>query len=378
MTNMTRRTRNLLVAFGMLAALALPMAAAAQGMPPPPVTVATVTQTRLAPTISVPGTVISREDSRLAAEVEGRLTWVAEVGTTVAAGDSVARIDDKQLKLQQAENRGLVAREQARLTFLVPEVERLRSLAAQDNLAKSQLEQTISDLGVARSDVIVAQARLEQTEDLLARASIEAPFDGTVTERLQNIGERVNTGQQIVRLVSAGELEIVARAPLQAVHFLDVGGDVAMHNDYRAATGKVRTIVPFGNPESHMFEVRIDVDPQKWIVGESVRVSVPTAEPQEVTAVPRDALVLRREGTSVYRINDDVCGDDETPCQTAEQISVVTGLGDGTMIQISGDVHPGDSVVVRGAERLRPGQPVTVTGSSENLTAGGQVAEPAT
>ncbi|MEE9142431.1 MAG: efflux transporter periplasmic adaptor subunit, partial [Gammaproteobacteria bacterium] len=90
------------------------------------------------------------------------------------------------------------------------------------------------------------------------------------------------------------------------------------------------------------------------------------------------ALVLRREGTSVYRINDDVCGDDETPCQTAEQISVVTGLGDGTMIQISGDVHPGDSVVVRGAERLRPGQPVTVTGSSENLTAGGQVAEPAT
>ena len=41
-----------------------------------------------------------------------------------------------------------------------------------------------------------------------------------------------------------------------------------------------------------MFEVRIDVPAGSWIVGESVRLDVPTAQPKQVLAVPRDAIVL--------------------------------------------------------------------------------------
>ena len=50
----------------------------------PPVAITKVRATRIAPQAAFPGTVISRNDSKLAADVEGRVTWVAEVGTLVS------------------------------------------------------------------------------------------------------------------------------------------------------------------------------------------------------------------------------------------------------------------------------------------------------
>ncbi|RLA28076.1 MAG: efflux RND transporter periplasmic adaptor subunit, partial [Gammaproteobacteria bacterium] len=143
----------------------------------------------------------------------------------------------------------------------------------------------------------------------------------------------------------------IARAPLNAVNFVQEGDVLELHNDYGDGEGSIRTIVPFGNPQSHMFEVRLNVDPEIWTVGESVRLSMPTAMTKEVLAVPRDALVLRREGAFVFRINSD---------DTAEQVNVMTGLGAGSLIEVIGDLRSGDRVVIRGAERLQDGMAVDV------------------
>jgi multidrug efflux pump subunit AcrA (membrane-fusion protein) len=78
---------------------------------------------------------------------------------------------------------------------------------------------------------------------------------------------------------------------------------------------------------------------------------MPTAAAREVMSVPRDALVLRREGAFVYRIKEDM---------TAEQVRVVTGLGAGSFIEVIGDVKSGDLVVIRGAERLSTGMTVSI------------------
>ncbi|MEQ1931745.1 MAG: efflux transporter periplasmic adaptor subunit, partial [Parvularculaceae bacterium] len=54
---------------------------------------------------------------------------------------------------------------------------------------------------------------------------------------------------------------------------------------------------------------------------------------------------------SVYVVGDDL---------TAKQIDVELGAADGDLIELIGDVKPGDRVIIRGAERLRDGQKVTI------------------
>ena len=331
--------------------LAMGMSASAQQMPPTIVVVEDAVMKLLAPTIDVPGTVVSLNDARLASELSAKLKWIADVGTVVKEGDTIARLEDITFRLLQMEAQSRVDREQARVTFLRAELERLERLG-QDNLsAKSQLDRTTSDLAVAESNKAIAEAQLGQAKVSMYVTEIRAPFDGIVTERLRNIGERLNVADEVIHLVNPNSIEVVARAPLNTVNFIKDGDIVEVHNDYRKGEGSVRTTVPFGNPQSHMFEVRLNVDPSLWTVGESVRLSMPTAAAREVMTVPRDALVLRREGASVFRIKEDM---------TAEQVNVITGLGAGSLIEIISDVQPSDRVVIRGAERLSTGMTVHI------------------
>ena len=77
----------------------------AQDQPPAPVTVASVTKGSVASTVTATGTVVSRNDARLAAEVAGRLDWVAEPGTRVQKGAPLARVDTRGLELHLARER---------------------------------------------------------------------------------------------------------------------------------------------------------------------------------------------------------------------------------------------------------------------------------
>ncbi len=326
----------------------------AQGFeqPPAPVVVERALVTYLAPSVDVPGTVVSLNDARLASELDAKLNWIADVGTEVSEGDTVARLEVITFRLYEMEAEKRVEKEKARVTFLRSEKERLQQLAKKNLSAISQLDQVTSDLAMAESDVWIAEAQLGHARVAMHVTQIRAPFDGIVTEKLRNIGERLSVADEVIRLVDPTSIEVVARAPLNTVNFIEAGDVLTMHNDFRQDEGSVRTIVPFGNPQSHMFEVRLNVDHEIWTVGESVRLSMPTAEAKEVLTVPRDALVLRREGAFVFRIDDEL---------NAEQVAVVTGLGAGKLIEVTGDISAGDRVVTRGAERLNTGMKVQIS-----------------
>jgi RND family efflux transporter MFP subunit len=334
------------------ASCAVATPALAQEMPPAAVVIDSVQLRLLAPTIEVPGTVVSRFDARLASELEAKLKWIAEVGTEVKEGDTVARLENITFRLLEMEAQSRVDREQARIIFLKSEKERLEQLSKKNLSAKSQLDKTTSDLAVAESDEAIARAQLGMAQVAMYVTEVRAPFDGIVTERLRSIGERLGVADEVIRLVDPNSLEITARAPLNTVNYINVNDELEIHNDFRQGNATVRTIVPFGDPQSHMFEIRMNADPEVWTVGESVRLSMPTADERAVLSVPRDALILRRQGASVFRVNSD---------NTVEQINVITGLGAGRYIEVIGDMTAGDKVVIRGAERLSTGMEVNVT-----------------
>ena len=329
----------------------------AQQFGPARVITESATMEMLAPSVEVPGTVVSRNDSRLASELEAKLVWIAEVGATVKEGDTVARLEDFTFKIREMEAQSLVEREQANVTFLESELKRLEQLSERNLSAKSQYDKTVSDLAVAKSNYKIAQAQLGYAQIAMHITQIRAPFDGVVTERLRNLGERLNVADEVIRLVDPNALEVIARAPLRTVNYIAKGDLLSIGNEYRQSESAIRTIVPFGNPQSHMFEVRIDVDPQLWTVGESVRVTMPTAEAKEVLAVPRDALVLRRDGTSVFKVTED---------SKVSEVKVIVGLGAGRLIEVFGDLVAGDQVVIRGAEGLSDGMAIDIMRAAAN------------
>lgn len=335
----------------MLAATTASAAFAQGGMPPANVRIALAETQLLAPVTLVPGTVVSRDDARLSAEVNGRLLEVADVGTVAQKGDVVAEIEDTTIKLRKAEQQAEVQRAQARFKFLESEEGRYVKLAESNLAAATKLDETRSDRDVAAGDLAVAKSRLAQIEDQLSRTRIRAPFNGIVVERLMMPGERVDTGNNVVRMVDQQSLEVVARAPLAYYRYLTPGQELEIRAGELIDTGRVRTVVAVGSENTHQFELRLDIASNLFPVGQTLRVAVPTSNVRDALVVPRDALVLRPDGISVFVIDQD---------KKAKQISVTTGIGTGDKIEVLGDIHDGDTVVVRGNERLSPRQTVNI------------------
>lgn len=318
-----------------------------------PVAVAEAAIRLLAPVDYYTGTIISRERARLAAEVSGRLLWVAEVGDELDEGGVVARIDDALLREDHAEREADVGRIQARLEFLKLEASRLKRLASSNNAAQSQLEQVDSDRLAARSELKSAQARERRSAALLERAQLRAQFAGIVTERLLHAGEWADEGTAVVAMTDPLHLEIQGWVSVSALPFLEPKVTVQFERNEEVFEGRVRTLVPVGDTRSRLYELRVSLPEGAWKVGESVRVAVPATVRREVLSVPRDALVLRRDAVSVFVIDDDA---------VAHRIAVIPGIASGPWIEVEGELNAGDIVVTRGGERLRDGQKVIVQG----------------
>ena len=305
----------------------------------------------LAPTALYSGTVLSKNDVQLPAELSGRIVSVAEIGTRLKKGDIVAQIDNTFIKQQRAEELANIKSEQARLDLHSKDVERFRRLIKKNNIAESELDQSISDQAIARSNIAAANARLAQIDEQLRRTKIRAPFNGVVSEKLIDAGEWAENGTSIARLVDLENLEIQVNVPQSIVPLLTIDDQLSIQYAGELIDAHIATIVPVGSNNSRLFELRL-ITTKAISPGVLVRVLVPTARAQEVLSIHRDALVLRKGSVTIFKVNGD---------NMAEQVPVQVGIGHGNYVAIYGDLVAGDRVITRGGERLRPGMPVNIT-----------------
>jgi multidrug efflux pump subunit AcrA (membrane-fusion protein) len=103
-------------------------AALAQQPPAPVVQTALVAETEIAPTVAVPGTIYSRNDVQVTAGVAGQLTMVAEPGTVVQSGQTIASIDKTPLLLQRAEQEVMLERAEINIRQLNSQLRRQQEL----------------------------------------------------------------------------------------------------------------------------------------------------------------------------------------------------------------------------------------------------------
>lgn len=332
------------------AILLAPAGALAQ-RPPAAVEVIAAEMRELAPTVTATGLVQSRAGADLATAVAGQLSWIAEPGTWVETGDTVARMDVDELRLQRLEQAARVTRSEVALRQAERELERLR--ASGNAVSRYQLDQAQNTRDLAAADLEIARAALRQTDDRLAKAEIRAPFAGVVSERVRNAGEELARGDVLARLYNTEELEIRLFLPLRHVRAIRPGSVVRVRNAGAESVAQVRAIVPVGDARSQSFEALIDAPqmPAPLAVGHSVHVELPLQAPRQALAVPRDALVIRSDGTAVYRLKDG---------KTVERVPVKTGVAEGDWVAVEGALSEADPVVVRGAETLHDGDTVHV------------------
>jgi len=336
-------------------ALLLSATVFAQQTPPASVVqVASVSRAEIAPTVAVPGTIYSRNDVQVTAGIAGQLLVVAEPGTYVAKGESIAVIDSRPMQLQRAEQEALLARAEINVRQLESQLQRQLELADSNLVSEFDIEQTTANRDLAVSDANITRVRIRQIDDQIQRANVRAPFSGIVISRIRRVGEDVARGEVLGQMTDIQNLEVRAFVPLKHLPRTVVGDAIDVFATNSSFQGRIRALVPTGDVRSQTFEAHIDLPVSAaadWTVGQLVSVAVPIRAREVSLTIPRDALVLRSDGAFVFRVNDD---------NIAERIEIVIGDSSGDQIAVSGALDEGDRVAIRGAENLREGAAVKI------------------
>ncbi|WP_129642281.1 efflux RND transporter periplasmic adaptor subunit [Peristeroidobacter agariperforans] len=347
---------------GWLLMLCAASAGAQQTKPELPVVMVEVAQasvTRVAPRRWVPGSVVSRNDARLATSAAGRLEYVAEVGTRIRAGERVAKLEDEAVRLQVEDAKAEMMRIEAQRAMSERQLQRIEKLA-NNSISQTQLDEVRSQLAMLTAQLQQAEVRHRSAKHDLEQTEVRAPFSGVVTERLAQRGEYVATGASIARLVDTVHVEARVQAPLALLSSVKPNMELPIKVANKQVPATVRTVVPVGEERSRQFELRMLLADSAFNVGSALEVGLPERDATEALVVPRDAIAVRQSGNYLMRIRRD---------NTAERVAITSLTTDGDLVTIDGPVSAGDVVVVRGVERLQDGQRVTILTRDASLKA---------
>ena len=356
-----KKIMSLCVLISMAAALSTQKVTAAA------VAVERVTQAPLISHFSVHGTLYGKRDVKLTAGIDGLLTYVAEPGTQVEKGDTIAKIDTLPLEFEQAKQKEMLARAKINLRFHKQELDRLTKLAQSSSAAANlvDLEQNRHDL--AQSDINLANIALRVIADKINRATLIAPFSGIISNRYMRSGKDINRADELIKLIDIENLEVRMYVPVKYLSQITLGESLPIISDNAglSSNAKITAIIPDTASRSQSIEVRAilsQYESEQWAAGQLVDVSIPLTTKDTALFINRDALILRKQGVHVVKIDSN---------NTAHQIPVSVGKGQGALIAIKplnqGSLSEGDTIAIRGAERLQTGQKVEVKNSTAGL-----------
>ncbi len=319
-------------------------------------------------TLELPGEFQPFLSVTLHAKVPGYVHRVlVDRGSQVKQGDLLVeltapelktRIAEAQSKVQAAEAERLQA--EAQLAAVQATYERLKKAAETPGaVAGNELIQAEKQVEAAqalvrsRQDVIrAAEASVQAQKELLDYLRITSPFEGVVTERLVHPGALVGTGPESPLLVvqQVSRLRLVVPVPEADVGGIVRGASVSFRVPAyaeRTYTGTVARIAHALDQKTRTMPVELDVVNRDGSLSPGMypMVTWPVRRQRPALYVPRTAVVTTSERTFVIR---DRGG-------RAEWVDVKRGVAEGDLVEVSGNLKPGDMVVRRATDELREG-----------------------
>lgn len=155
--------------------------------------------------------VMPRNESRLAAEVSGRVEqWTADVGASVKRGDVLVQVESADYQLAVDRARAQQQAAQARLELARTQLKRAQDLVNQGFFSQEALTQRETEVALYQAELTAATSQLRTAQRQLEKTTLRAPFAATVLQRQAQVGETVAPGGLLYVLAENGPVEIQA------------------------------------------------------------------------------------------------------------------------------------------------------------------------
>ena len=318
------------------------------------------------------GTVRPRQEISVESQVQGRIVEVlVGPGDTVKEGDRLVVLDNREFRARLDSAKQMIVSARARkeqalqavkaaeaaftqaeaahkrvLTYYKAEAATRQQLEEAESVfqqAGAGVKQALDGLKAAESGIRQAEKGVEEARIVQNYTEIRSNAAGEVAKRLVEPGDMAFPGKPLVVLQTRGILRLEALLPEGLIDRVEMGKELDVNLDAlkRKLKGRVTEMVPFADPSTRSFLVKVDLPAEKGLYpGMFGRLLVPVGKISLVW-IPEKAL--RRVGQ--LEMVTARMGNDWT------KIYVTTGKSFDGRLEILSGLNGRDEIAVRGEER---------------------------
>lgn len=298
-----------------------------------------VKQAEGAPTVSVGGTVIPYKEVTLAAQLPGRVKYLAGIeGDAFEKDDLLVALDDREL----------LANRQALLAQMGSADAALRNAGMQynreifaprsrtppggmaipnlfDQMFTRPMEDFVGErsrgaelsadlyssgtqIDQARSALMQLQAELQALDSKLRDARSIAPFDGVIVKKFIEVGDTVQPGQPLLSYADVEYLQVEVDVPARLRPGLREGMMIHAELDvnHQRVPVRVAQIFPMADPQRHTVKIKFDLPQGTAEPGMYAKVLVPdfNAPARANPVIPASAIRYNGSLPGVYVLDE--------------------------------------------------------------------------
>jgi membrane fusion protein, multidrug efflux system len=340
--------------------------------PPPKVVVAQPVEKPVTDYLELTGNTQAFASVDLVARVQGFLESIDYVdGAEVKKGTQLFGIERDTYQQQLDQANATLASDEATEEYNKAEYQRQATLARQDFASQATMQEWRSKADQAAADVLNAKAAIELAKINLGYTDVQAPFDGTVTNHLVDVGGLVGFSgpTKLATIIQTNPLYVyftmsepqileIKRnlnehgVSLRTSNLSDVLVEIGLHGEdgypHKAHLDYASPQVDFATGTLTARALYDNTD-HSLLPGLFVRVRTPISRQEKALFTRDEAIGTSQEGSYVLVVGPD---------NVVQRKVVTTGVRDGELRVIQSGLTASDWVVTEGIQRAFPGAKV--------------------
>ncbi|MEH6408714.1 MAG: efflux RND transporter periplasmic adaptor subunit, partial [Leeuwenhoekiella sp.] len=291
--------------------------------------------------ILLSGSLEANEQIDVRSEVSGIVESINfDEGGKVKKGQVLFTVNDLEMRAQLAKT--------STAQKLAGENERRAKLL----LEKQAISQ--EEYEVSQADFQSAQAESQLIGAQLAKATVRAPFSGTIGLRYISQGTYVTPTTPVAKLVNTDQIKITFSIPEKYASQIKLHDTLSFTttNSSEEYTAKIYAIEPEVELATRTLKLRAIADNEsgKLYPGTFANVTLPLAKINDALLVPTESLIPIQNGKKIFVSENG----------KAKEIVVETGARTKTSIRVLSGLKAGDTILTSGVMTLREGTPINI------------------
>jgi membrane fusion protein, multidrug efflux system len=308
------------------------------------------------------GNLEPESQANVRAEVGGAVLQTrAEQGDRVSAGQELARIDDSALREAELAAQSAVTNAQSANELAKRQVDRNEALLKAGAIAERDLELVRNQYTAAQAQLANAQSQLANARKQLNKATIVAPFSGSVSARQVSAGDIVQPGTALYTIVNPSTMRLEASVPADQLSAVRIGAPVDFSvNGYpgRKFTGHVTRINPIADPTTRQVRIIVSLPNTSGVlVGGLFADGHAASEVRTAPVIPVNAVDERGLKPYVMLLKNGI----------VQKMEVELGIRDAATetVEVRSGIQPGDTLLLGAARGISEKTPVKVSATSD-------------